>query len=109
MLSKFSGNWTPQTVVSGGRVQSDGVYTHMWDQDPGDKWFCQDFHIEDQTTKTIDIQQNLNGDFKIGGLRNRLLIGVDYFRRNVVDKEVGLGNRQERKSPGRRYRLYRPF
>ncbi|WP_436487730.1 TonB-dependent siderophore receptor [Chitinophaga sp. ARDCPP14] len=89
MLYKLSGKWTSQTVVSGGRVQSDGVYTYMWDQDPGDKWFGQDFHIEDQTTKTIDIQQNFNGDFKIGGLRNRLLIGVDYFRRNVVDKGSG--------------------
>lgn len=89
MLYKLSGNWTSQTVFSGGRVKSDGIYTYIWDQDPGDKWFGQDFHLENQTTKTFDIQQNFNGDFKIGGLRNRLLIGLDYFHRNVVDKGSG--------------------
>ncbi|CAL1519068.1 TonB-dependent receptor [Chitinophaga sp. MM2321] len=89
MLYKLSGNWTSQTVFSGGRVKSDGVYTYIWDQDPGDKWFGQDFHIENQTTKTFDIQQNFNGDFKIGSLRNRLLIGLDYFHRNVVDNGGG--------------------
>jgi iron complex outermembrane receptor protein len=89
MLYKLSGKWTSHTVVSGGRVKSDGIYTYMWDQDPGDKWFGQDFHIENQTTKTFDLQQNFNGDFNIGGLRNRLLIGLDYFRRNVVDKGSG--------------------
>lgn len=89
MLYKLSDKWTSQTVFSGGRVKSDGVYTYIWDQDPGDKWFGQDFHIENQTTKTFDIQQNFNGDFKIGGLRNRLLIGLDYFHRNVVDNGSG--------------------
>ncbi len=89
MLYKLSGNWTSQTVFSGGRVKSDGLYTYIWDQDPGDKWFGQDFHLENQTTKTFDIQQNFNGDFKIGGLRNRLLIGLDYFHRNVVDNGSG--------------------
>ncbi|SEW24968.1 TonB-dependent receptor [Chitinophaga arvensicola] len=89
MLYKLSGNWSSQTVFSGSRTKSDGVYTYIWDQDPGDKWFGQDFHIENQTTKTFDIQQNFNGDFKIGGLRNRLLIGLDYFHRNVVDQGSG--------------------
>ncbi|HEX7756454.1 MAG TPA: TonB-dependent receptor [Niabella sp.] len=32
---------------------------------------------------TQQFQQNFIGDFKIGGLRNRLLIGLDYFRTNV--------------------------
>lgn len=31
---------------------------------------------------TIEIQQNFNGDFRIGSLRNRLLIGLDYTRIN---------------------------
>jgi len=32
-----------------------------------------------------DIQQNFIGDFRIGGLRNRLVVGLDYFNRNVVN------------------------
>lgn len=84
MLYKLSDQWSSQTVVSGGRVKSDGIYSYIYDDAAGDNLFDQYFHIEDQTTKTIDIQQNFNGDFKIGNLRNRLLVGFDYFNRNVV-------------------------
>jgi len=89
MLYKLSDQWNSQTVISGGRVKSDGVYTYIWDNEPGDNYFDQEFHNENQVTNTIDIQQNFNGDFKIGGLRNRLLIGLDYYSRNVKDNGSG--------------------
>ncbi|WP_298738731.1 TonB-dependent siderophore receptor [uncultured Chitinophaga sp.] len=85
MLYKLASNWTSQTVVSTGRVKADGIYTYIWDDVPGDKWFQQYFHYEHQTTTTLDIQQNFNGDFKIGNMRNRLLVGLDYFHRHVVE------------------------
>ncbi|GEP90556.1 iron complex outermembrane recepter protein [Chitinophaga terrae (ex Kim and Jung 2007)] len=88
-LYKLSGNWSSQTVFSYGRTRSDGIYTYIWDEDPGNNWFGQDFHKENATTSTIDIQQNFNGDFKIGNLRNRLVAGLDFFRRNAVDKGSG--------------------
>lgn len=89
MLYKLSDQWTSQTVFSRGRVKSDGIYTYIWDDVAGDNWFSHYFHIEDQVTNTTDIQQNFNGDFKIGGLRNRLLVGLDFFHRHVVDKGSG--------------------
>lgn len=85
MIYKLSDQWNSQTVISAGRVKSDGVYSYIWDEDPGDNYFDQYFHLENQVTNTIDVQQNFNGDFKIGNLRNRVLIGVDYFHRNVKD------------------------
>ena len=85
MLYKLASNWTSQTVVSTGRVKADGIYTYIWDDVPGDKWFQQYFHYENQKTTTLDIQQNFNGDFKIGNMRNRLLVGLDYFHRHVVE------------------------
>jgi iron complex outermembrane receptor protein len=85
MLYKLAPNWTSQTVVSTGRVKADGIYTYIWDDVPGDKWFQQYFHYENQKTTTLDIQQNFNGDFKIGNMRNRLLVGLDYFHRHVVE------------------------
>lgn len=88
-LYKISDQWNSQTVVSGGRVKSDGIYSYIWDDFAGDNFFDQYFHIENQTTTTIDIQQNFNGDFKIGGLRNRLLIGLDFFHRNVKENSSG--------------------
>ncbi len=89
MLYKFSEQWSSQTVVSRGSVKSDGYYSYIWDDTYGDNYFEQYFHKEQQTTTTTDIQQNFNGDFKIGGMRNRLLVGLDYFNRNVVDNGSG--------------------
>jgi iron complex outermembrane receptor protein len=89
MLYKLSGAWTSQTVVSRGTVKSDGYYTYIWDNVGGNKYFDQIFHKEQQTINTTDIQQNFNGDFKIGSLRNRLLVGLDYFNRNIIDNGYG--------------------
>ncbi|WP_126246702.1 TonB-dependent receptor [Chitinophaga rhizosphaerae] len=87
MTYKLSPQWTSQTVVSRGNVKANGIYTYIWDEDAGqhDNTFDQWFHNENQTISTTDIQQNFNGDFKIGNLRNRLLVGLDYFNRNLID------------------------
>ncbi|MGB3775661.1 MAG: TonB-dependent receptor, partial [Leeuwenhoekiella sp.] len=47
--------------------------------------------ISDQnsTTLTTDIQQNFMGDFKIGTLRNRVVAGLDYYNREVIDNNSG--------------------
>lgn len=89
MLYKLSQQWSSQTAVSYGRTKSDGIYTYIWDYTTGDNWFGQDFHNEDQTIQTIDIQQNFNGDFKIGNMRNRLVAGLDYYHRNFKDNGSG--------------------
>lgn len=91
MLYKLSDQWNSQTVVSRGTVKSDGIYTYIWDDVAGDNWFSQYFHNEKQVTSTTDIQQNFNGDFKIGNMRNRLLIGLDYFNRKVINSGSGWG------------------
>jgi iron complex outermembrane receptor protein len=91
MLYKLSDQWTSQTVISRGTVKSDGIYTYIWDDVSGDNYFSQYFHNEQQTINTTDIQQNFNGDFKIGKIRNRVLIGLDFFNRNVIDNGSGWG------------------
>ncbi|RYF99200.1 MAG: TonB-dependent receptor, partial [Chitinophagaceae bacterium] len=89
MVYKISEVWTSQTVFSRGSVRSNGIYTYIWDDVAGDNWFSQYFHKEQQVTNTTDIQQNFNADFKIGKLRNRLLVGLDYFNRSIVDNGGG--------------------
>ncbi|MFV0606482.1 MAG: TonB-dependent receptor domain-containing protein [Niabella sp.] len=39
---------------------------------------------------TQQFQQNFIGDFNIGSMRNRLLIGLDYFRTNVASSRASL-------------------
>jgi len=84
MLYRLSDQWTSQTVISRGNIRSNGYYSYIYDDaytNMGginrDNYFDQLFHKEQQTTNTTDIQQNFNGDFKIGSLRNRVLIGLD--------------------------------
>jgi iron complex outermembrane receptor protein len=91
MLYKLSDQWTSQTVISRGTVRSNGIYTYIWDDVSGDNYFSQYFHKEQQTISTTDIQQNFNGDFKIGSIRNRILIGLDFFNKNVIDNGSGWG------------------
>lgn len=89
MVYKLSDKWTSQTVFSRGAVKSNGYYTYIWDDITEDVYFNQYFQKQLQTITTTDIQQNFNGDFKIGNLRNRLLIGLDYFSRNLIDNSSG--------------------
>jgi len=91
MLYKLSDQWTSQTVFTKGVVKSNGYYTYIWDDVSGDNEFSQYFKDERQRTNTTDIQQNFNGDFKIAGMRNRVLVGLDFFSRKVIDKGSNWG------------------
>lgn len=89
MHYKLSEHWNSQTVISRGTIKSDGIYTYIWDDTPDDNYFSQYFHNEQQTTYTTDIQQNFNGDFMLGKLRNRLLIGLDFYNIHIIDQGSG--------------------
>lgn len=43
-------------------------------------------------TNATDIQQNFIGDFKIGSIRNRMVIGVDYFKSDILNASNGWVN-----------------
>lgn len=86
---KLSDQWNSQTSLAYGRATSNGYYTYIFDDDIPDSYFPQYYHIENNVTNTFNIQQNFNGDFKIGGLRNRLLVGLDFLSRTVTDKGSG--------------------
>ncbi|MFT3936699.1 MAG: TonB-dependent receptor [Chitinophagaceae bacterium] len=89
MSYKLSDKWTSTTALSRGATQSKGYYGYIFGNDYGSNEFSQYIHKENYTTNTIDIQQNFNGDFQIGKLRNRMLIGLEYFNENVVDNGTG--------------------
>lgn len=93
---EISKQWRSQTVVSGSRTQSKGYYSYLWNdayaalvdlRRPGAgafsngnaRTFSLNVRKENANTTTYDIQQNFVGDFKLGTLRNRVVIGLDYF------------------------------
>lgn len=84
MNYKISDQWTSQTALSRGSTKSKGYYSYINDNQNGDGDFGIIITKEDSFTTTTDIQQNFVGDFKIGSMRNRIVIGLDYFQKNVM-------------------------
>nr|WP_294788446.1 TonB-dependent receptor [uncultured Flavobacterium sp.] len=90
MNYKLSDQWTSQTVFSTSSARSRGNYTYLYE---GTQFtpitdgivLARYFTDQDNQNITTDIQQNFNGDFKIGSLRNRIVVGFDYFKRTATD------------------------
>lgn len=89
MSYKLSSSWTSQTAFSRGTVRSNGIYSYIWDDVSGDNWFSQYFHNENNQTVATDIQQNFIGDFQVGKLRNRVVVGVDYYSKTIFEQGSG--------------------
>lgn len=73
----LSSNWTSQTVVSRTRSSSDGYVTSF--SAVTDTSMTRSVTYQEYPYYGTDIQQNFIGDFYVGKLRNRLVVGVDYY------------------------------
>src|SRR5690606_34853187 len=84
---KISDQWQSQTNYAVARSNNETYYISL----SADKKTTADTAIIGRSlqyepysqSKTQKLQQNFIGDFKIGAMRNRLLIGLDYFRTDV--------------------------
>lgn len=91
MNYKISDQWTSQTAISRGSTKSNGYYSYIYDNENGQRDFSIFITREQSQTATTDIQQNFIGDFKIGNMRNRLVVGLDYFSKNTIFNGSGWG------------------
>lgn len=104
MFYKINDTWTSQTAVSRTSAKSEGYYSYLFDNTDQllpnsttrkyagiDNGLVLDRFInyQNSTTLATDIQQNFIGDFKIGNLRNRIVAGIDYFNRQIIDNGTG--------------------
>jgi len=91
---KLSDQWTSQTNYSLARSNNETHYISL----TADKKSAADtttitrsvLDLPYSQLYTQQFQQNFIGDFKIGSLRNRLLVGFDYFRTNVASYRASL-------------------
>ena len=95
MNYKINDQWTSQTAFSRGSARSEGIYSYLYESsqyytglDEG-VVMARYFNHQNTNTLTTDIQQNFIGDFKIGKLRNRIVVGLDYFNRTAIDNSSG--------------------
>jgi iron complex outermembrane recepter protein len=84
MNYKISDQWTSQTALSRGSTKSKGYYSYLSDNEDGQGDFSIYITKENSFTTTTDIQQNFIGDFKIGNMRNRIVVGLDYFQKDIM-------------------------
>ncbi|WP_066225157.1 TonB-dependent receptor [Formosa haliotis] len=85
---KLSDSWNSQTLVSKSSTSTKGYYTYLYDL-TGEGVFSRFMNKQDAITQTTDIQQNFNGDFKIGKLRNRMVVGFDFYTVTGIDNGSG--------------------
>jgi len=77
---RFNEQWTSNTTVNYNRRKSDGYFQYiMYLQKENDTLINRYAGDQNYVAKNINAQQNFVGDFHIGTMRNRLLVGVDYL------------------------------
>ncbi|WP_103867406.1 TonB-dependent receptor [Aquimarina sp. I32.4] len=87
---KLSDAWKSQTLLSKSATSTKGYYSYLFDRlTLGNDTFSRFINKQNSNTQTIDIQQNFIGDFKIASLRNRVVIGLDYFNATEIDNSTG--------------------
>lgn len=87
---KLSDEWQSQTLVSKSATSTKGYYSYLFDYGVlGNDTFSRFINKQNEYTGTSDIQQNFIGDFKIGSLRNRVVIGLDYFSATTTSNGTG--------------------
>ncbi len=77
---KISDQWTSQTSFSRGYRKSDGYYQYVMYTGASDTLISRLAAKQNAASDVMNVQQNFVGDFQIAGLRNRLVVGVDYLR-----------------------------
>lgn len=87
-LYQMSEQWTSQTVFSSGSNKATGLQT--WFYLLPNQQLSRNAWDANGRDNAIEFQQNFNGDFNIGSMRNRLLIGGDiyYGTNNLVFKNM---------------------
>src|SRR5690606_1465963 len=87
---KLSDTWQSQSLLSKSSTSTKGYYTYLFDYGIlGNDTFSRFLNKQNANTQTTDIQQNFIGDFKLGTLRNRVVIGLDYFNALQIDNGTG--------------------
>ncbi len=82
---KISDNWTSQTSFSRGSRKSEGIYHYVMYLGASDTLLSRNASLQNSVSTATNIQQNFTGDFKIAGLRNRLVVGMDYLNQQNIN------------------------
>lgn len=95
---KFSDQWSAQTNLIRTHTENTGNYL-TFNLLKGDSSLVRNVSQYPTSLSAItQVQQNFNGDFKIAGLRNRLVIGIEFYQNASSFSSNALNGRGGRKS-----------
>jgi len=81
---KLSDQWTSQTIYSSNTRKSNGFYLYEFIRGAtSDEMLERNISLQNSVNTSSDLQQNFTGDFKLFGLRNRMVVGLDYLNQTI--------------------------
>ncbi|NAW50427.1 TonB-dependent siderophore receptor [Elizabethkingia argentiflava] len=81
---KISDHWTSQTLVSRNFRKSEGLYQYQFIRgNQSDALLERNVQWQNSEGASTSIQQNFNGEFNIGKIKNKVLIGLDYLNQSL--------------------------
>ncbi|WP_262895692.1 TonB-dependent receptor [Pedobacter endophyticus] len=80
---QISDQWVSQTNFAQNSRQSKGNYQYVMLLGATDDALSRFVTLQNSTSTAANIQQNFIGDFRIAGLRNRMIIGLDYLNQST--------------------------
>ncbi|WP_083535099.1 TonB-dependent receptor [Chryseobacterium kwangjuense] len=80
---KISDQWTSQTLLSRNYRKTEGLYQYQFMRGATDNLLERNVQWQNGEGASTSFQQNFNGEFKIGSIKNKVLIGLDYLNQSL--------------------------
>ncbi|WP_333597604.1 TonB-dependent receptor [Chryseobacterium flavum] len=81
---KISDKWTSQTLLSRNFRKTEGLYQYQFIRgNASDAMLERNVQWQNSEASSTSVQQNFNGEFKIGSIKNKVLIGLDYLNQSI--------------------------
>ncbi|MBB6369984.1 TonB-dependent receptor [Chryseobacterium shigense] len=81
---KISDNWSSQTLISRNYRKTEGLYQYQFIRgNTSDALLERNVQWQNSEGASTSIQQNFNGEFKVGKIKNKVLIGLDYLNQSL--------------------------
>ncbi|MDN3693179.1 TonB-dependent receptor [Chryseobacterium tructae] len=81
---KISDHWTSQTLISRNYRKTEGLYQYQFIRGKdSDVSLERNVQWQNSEASSTSVQQNFNGQFNIGKIKNKVLIGLDYLNQTL--------------------------
>lgn len=81
---KISDRWNSQTLISRNFRKTEGLYQYQFIRgNANDELLERNVQWQNSEGSSTSIQQNFNGEFNVGKVKNKILIGLDYLNQSL--------------------------